>query len=72
MTASPLAKAPPGRGLSARLLWVVIAAVLLSEVLVFVPSLASELKDQLERRLEAAQLAVLSQQTAADLQLERE
>jgi hypothetical protein len=53
-------------------LWVVIAAVLLSEVLVFVPSLAAELKDQLERRLEAAQLAVLSQQTAADLQLERE
>ena len=72
MTASPPAKAPPGRGLSARLLWVVIAAVLLSEVLVFVPSLAAELKDQLERRLEAAQLAVLSQQTAADLQLEKE
>ena len=50
----------PTSGLSRRLAWLTGAAVLIAELLFFLPSLASARHDWLERRLRAGQLAALS------------
>ena len=51
-------------GLSARLLWLTIAFVMLAEVLIFVPSVANFRKNWLMERLGAAQIASLAAQAA--------
>jgi signal transduction histidine kinase len=48
------------RGLSARLLVLTISVVMLSEVLIFVPSIASYRKEILLQRLDSAQIAALA------------
>jgi hypothetical protein len=60
---------PPARrgvrfGLSARLLWLTIAFVMLAEVLIFLPSVANFRKNWLMERLAAAQIASLAAQAA--------
>jgi signal transduction histidine kinase len=52
-------------GLSARLLWLTIAFVMLAEILIFVPSVANFRKNWLMERLTAAQIASLAAQAAA-------
>lgn len=52
-------------GLSARLLWLTIAFVMLAEVLIFMPSVANFRKNWLMERLAAAQIASLAAQAAA-------
>jgi signal transduction histidine kinase len=54
------------RSLSWRVLWLTIAAVLGTEVLIFVPSLARERHAWLENRITGAQLAALSAAAAPD------
>lgn len=51
-------------GLSARLLWLTIAFVMLAEVLIFLPSVANFRKNWLMERLAAAQIASLAAQAA--------
>jgi signal transduction histidine kinase len=51
-------------GLSARLLWLTIAFVMLAEILIFVPSVANFRKNWLMERLAAAQIASLAAQAA--------
>ena len=58
----PAADAP--HRLSRRLAWLTVAAVLIAEALVFLPSLVAARHDWLERRLREGQLAALS--AAAD------
>lgn len=50
---------PPRFGLSARLLWLTIAFVMLAEVLIYVPSVAQFQRNWLNDRLTAAQIAAL-------------
>lgn len=50
----------PGLGLSAKLLWLTIAFVMLAEVLIFMPSVANFRKNWLMERLAAAQIASLA------------
>lgn len=50
----------PGRGLSAKILLLTIAFVLLGEVLIFVPSVARFRLDFLEKRIASAHLAALT------------
>lgn len=52
-------------GLSARLLWLTIAFVMLAEVLIFMPSVANFRKNWLMERLAAAQIASLAAQASA-------
>ncbi|HET6468799.1 MAG TPA: HAMP domain-containing sensor histidine kinase [Geminicoccaceae bacterium] len=54
-----IARPPPGRGLSARLLSLAVAFVLLGEVLIYVPSIARFRLSFLEQRIAAAHLASL-------------
>jgi signal transduction histidine kinase len=51
-------------GLSARLLWLTIAFIMLAEILIFVPSVANFRKNWLMERLAAAQIASLAAQAA--------
>jgi signal transduction histidine kinase len=53
-------------GLSARLLWLTIAFIMLAEILIFVPSVANFRKNWLMERLTAAQIASLAAQAAAN------
>ena len=53
------AATPPGRGLSAKLLILTIVFVMISEVLVFVPSVSNFRQNWLMERLAAAQIAAL-------------
>jgi signal transduction histidine kinase len=57
------------RGLSARLLALTFAAVLVAAALIFVPSVAAFHTQQLEERVGAARLATLAAQAAPDLAL---
>ncbi len=52
-------------GLSARLLWLTIAFIMLAEILIFVPSVANFRKNWLMERLATAQIASLAAQAAA-------
>jgi signal transduction histidine kinase len=52
-------------GLSARLLWLTIAFVMLAEVLIFLPSVANFRQSWLTERLAAAQIASLAAQASA-------
>jgi signal transduction histidine kinase len=52
-------------GLSARLLWLTIAFVMLAEVLIFVPSVANFRQNWLTERLAAAQIASLAAQASS-------
>ena len=54
----------PQRSLSARLLVLTVAFVLLGEVLIYVPSIARFRRDYLDQRIAAAHLATLSLQAA--------
>jgi signal transduction histidine kinase len=56
-------------GLSAKLLWLTIAFVMLAEVLIFVPSVANFRKNWLMERLAAAQIASLAVDAAATNQV---
>jgi signal transduction histidine kinase len=68
--ASPrLAARRPGLSLSAKLLWLTIAFVMLAEVLIFVPSVANFRKNWLMERLAAAQIASLAVEAAATNQV---
>ena len=66
----------PRRSLSARLLVLTVAFVLLGEVLIYVPSIARFRRDYLDQRIAAAHLATLSLQAAGgralDVGLENE
>jgi signal transduction histidine kinase len=53
----PVMRPPPGRGLSARLLALTVAFLLLGEVLIYIPSIARFRATFLEARLGAAHLA---------------
>jgi signal transduction histidine kinase len=53
----PVMRPPPGKGLSARLLALTVAFVLLGEVLIYIPSIARFRATFLEARLSAAHLA---------------
>lgn len=53
-----------GLGLSAKLIWLTIIFVMLAEVLIFVPSVASFRKNWLMERLAAAQIASLAVEAA--------
>lgn len=55
-----------GRGLSARLLWLTIGFVMLSEVLVYAPSIARFREDYLIDRLASAHLATLALEATPD------
>ncbi len=69
----PGLKLPPlVRGLSARLLVLTIFFVMLSEVLIYVPSIARFRHVYLQERLAAAELASLSLQASADYMVTRE
>src|SRR6516162_7006024 len=57
MCATP---APPRRSLSRRLLWLTIGVVLVTEVLVFVPSLAGARRNWLRQRINEAEIVALS------------
>lgn len=57
--AEALPKAPPVRGLTARILGLTIICLLLGEVLIFVPSVARYRLTYLEERIAAAHLATL-------------
>jgi signal transduction histidine kinase len=59
-TASQSAVRRFGLGLSAKLLWLTIAFVMLAEVFIFVPSVANFRKNWLIERLSAAQIASLA------------
>jgi signal transduction histidine kinase len=62
---------PPHRSLSARLLVLTVAFVLLGEVLIYVPSIARFRRDYLDERIAAAHLATLSLQAAGGRGLDR-
>ena len=67
MTGHPTPRAVPRKGslgLSAKLLWLTIAFVMLAEVLIFVPSVANFRKNWLMERLAAAQIASLAVEAA--------
>ena len=64
---APLAQKPrarPGLGLSAKLLLLTVGFVMLAEVLIFVPSIASFRVSWLMERLQAAQIAALAAEAA--------
>ena len=60
------AATPPGRGLSAKLLILTIVFVMISEVLVFVPSVSNFRQNWLMERLAAAQIAALAAEVTPD------
>ncbi len=64
--AQPLHLPSPHRSLSARLLVLTIAFVLLGEVLIYVPSIARFRRGWLDERIAAAHLATLSLQAAGE------
>jgi signal transduction histidine kinase len=61
----------PRRSLSARLLVLTVAFVLLGEVLIYVPSIARFRRDYLDQRIAAAHLATLSLQAAGQRGLDQ-
>lgn len=63
---------PLHHSLSARLLLLTIAFVMLAEVLIFAPSVANFRQNYLEERLAAAHLAVLSLEATADHMIDEE
>ena len=69
--AQPLHLPSPHRSLSARLLVLTIAFVLLGEVLIYVPSIARFRKAYLDERIAAAHLATLSLEAAGDRGVDR-
>jgi signal transduction histidine kinase len=62
---APAAARRRGLGLSAKLLWLTVAFVMLAEVLIFVPSVANFRKNWLMERLAAAHIAALAVEAAA-------
>jgi signal transduction histidine kinase len=58
-----------GLSLSAKLLWLTVAFVMIAEVLVFVPSVSNFRHNWLEERVSAAQIASLAAEAAPDKQL---
>jgi signal transduction histidine kinase len=69
VAAPSLARRRSGIGLSAKLLWLTIAFVMLAEVLIFVPSVANFRKNWLMERLAAAQIAAMAVEAAATSQV---
>ena len=61
-----LARAPPGRSLSAKLLLLTIVFLLIGEVLIFVPSIARFRQVFLEERIAAAHLATIGPAAARE------
>jgi len=59
-----------GRGLSARLLILTIAFIMLSEVLIYVPSIARFRRDWLEEKLNVGHLAILALETTPDYMID--
>jgi hypothetical protein len=66
MTDTPLTQPPMGNSLSARLLLLTMAFVMLAEVLIFVPSISRFRAVYLEERLAAAELASLALEVTSD------
>lgn len=66
MTDTPLTQPPLASSLSARLLFLTIAFVMLAEVLIFVPSVSRFRAVYLEERLAAAELASLALEATPD------
>jgi signal transduction histidine kinase len=64
--ASPVGRRAFRFGMSARLLWLTVAFIMLAEVFVFVPSVANFRKNWLMERLAAAQIASLAAQAASN------
>lgn len=72
MSAPPSRRVRLSTGLSARLLMLTVLFVMLSEVLIYVPSIARFRKDDLEERIAKAHLAVLALEATPDNMVDRE